>query len=46
MLSNGATQETTPEVLEKLGAVITILNNGTGEINDRSWIGAPLDDGK
>ena len=32
-VSNGATQETTPELLEKLGAVITILNNGTGDIN-------------
>ena len=34
-LSNGATQKTTPIVLEKLGAKIHILNSGTGKINDR-----------
>ncbi|MDG1325361.1 MAG: phosphoglucosamine mutase [Opitutales bacterium] len=32
-VSNGATHETSPHVLEKLGAEIKVFNNGTGNIN-------------
>lgn len=34
-LSNGATQQTTPTILKKLGAEIHAINLDSGEINDR-----------
>ncbi len=33
-LSNGATQETTPKLLKKLGAEVIVYNNGDGQINE------------
>ena len=38
--ANGATQFTTPLMLEKLGATVSCIHNGDGVINEKMWFRA------